>query len=142
MKIIISLLLSLIFFSIAAIHFYWAFGGKQFLNAAIPTNENSEAKVFSPSPFTTILVALIFCAVAIFVLIKVGFVFFQLPLWISNYGLWFIAFVFMARAIGDFKYAGFFKKITNTLFATMDTKYYSPLCLSVAILTVLLIFVQ
>jgi hypothetical protein len=54
MKIIISLLLSLVFFCIAAIHFYWAFGGKLFLNAAIPTNEKSEVKIFSPSPFTTI----------------------------------------------------------------------------------------
>jgi glucan phosphoethanolaminetransferase (alkaline phosphatase superfamily) len=139
MKIIISLLLSLVFFCIAAIHFYWAFGGKLFLNAAIPTNEKSEAKVFSPSPLATLFVALIFCALGIFVLLKAGLVLFPLLLWMSNYGLGFIAFVFFVRAIGDFKYAGFFKKTTNTLFAKMDTKYYSPLCLAVAVLTVLLI---
>jgi glucan phosphoethanolaminetransferase (alkaline phosphatase superfamily) len=139
MKTTISLILCVIFLSIAAIHFYWAFGGKQFLNAAIPTNEKSEAKVFSPSPLATLFVALIFCALGIFVLLKAGLILFPVPLWISYYGLWFIAFVFMSRAIGDFKYAGFFKKTTNTLFATMDTKYYSPLCLAVAVLTVLLI---
>jgi glucan phosphoethanolaminetransferase (alkaline phosphatase superfamily) len=142
MKIIISLLLSLVFFCIAAIHFYWAFGGKQFLNAAIPTNEKSEVKIFSPSPITTILVALIFCALTIFVLIKGELFFLQLPIWIGSYGLWFVSFIFMARAMGDFKYAGFFKKIKNTLFAKMDTKYYSPLCLALAVLTVLLIFVK
>jgi glucan phosphoethanolaminetransferase (alkaline phosphatase superfamily) len=142
MKIVISLILCVIFLSIAAIHFYWAFGGKLFLNAAIPTIEKSEAKVFSPSPLATLFVALIFCAFGVFVLLKAGLVLFPLPLWISNYGLWFIAFIFFVRAIGDFKYAGFFKKIKNTLFAKMDTKYYSPLCLFVAALTMLLILLK
>jgi glucan phosphoethanolaminetransferase (alkaline phosphatase superfamily) len=139
MKTTISLILCVIFLSIAAIHFYWAFGGKLFLNAAIPTIEKSEGKVFSPSPLATLFVALMFCAFGVFVLLKAGLVLFPVPLWIGSYGLWFVAFVFMSRAIGDFKYAGFFKKTTNTLFATMDTKYYSPLCLAVAVLTVLLI---
>jgi glucan phosphoethanolaminetransferase (alkaline phosphatase superfamily) len=142
MKIIISLLLSLVFFCIAAIHFYWAFGGKLFLNAAIPTNENSEAKIFSPSPLATILIAFIFCALAIFILIKCEIIFLQLPIWINYYGLWFVVFIFTVRAVGDFKYAGFFKKASNTLFAKLDTKFYSPLCFAIAFLTAILIFLK
>jgi glucan phosphoethanolaminetransferase (alkaline phosphatase superfamily) len=142
MKTTISLILCVIFLSIAVIHFYWAFGGKLFLNAAIPTNEKSDAKVFSPSLLATLFVALIFCAFGVFILFKAGLVLFPLPLWISNYGLGFIAFIFFVRAIGDFKYAGFFKKIKNTLFAKMDTKYYSPLCLAVAVLIAILVFLK
>ena len=35
----------------------------------------------------------------------------------------------VARAVGEFKYVGFFKKVRGTRFARMDTILYSPLCL-------------
>ncbi|KRE83053.1 hypothetical protein ASG89_13045 [Paenibacillus sp. Soil766] len=37
------------------------------------------------------------------------------------------------RAIGDFKYLGFFKKVKHTSFSYYDTRFYSPLCLFLAI---------
>ncbi len=40
-----------------------------------------------------------------------------------------IAFVFLLRAVGDFRYVGFFKKAGNDVFSRMDTALYSPLCL-------------
>jgi hypothetical protein len=45
--------------------------------------------------------------------------------------------LFILRAIGDFKYLGFFKKIKNTKFGQNDTKYFAPLCLIIGILTLL-----
>jgi len=42
--------------------------------------------------------------------------------------------IFLLRAIGDFNYVGFFKKIKDTNFGKMDSKYYSPLCLVIAIM--------
>ena len=39
----------------------------------------------------------------------------------------------LARAIGEFKYVGFFKRVRGSRFARLDTLIYSPLCLSLAI---------
>jgi len=39
----------------------------------------------------------------------------------------------LARAIGEFKYVGFFKRIRGSRFARLDTWIYSPLCLLLAL---------
>jgi hypothetical protein len=38
----------------------------------------------------------------------------------------------LARAIGEFKYLGLFKRVRGSRFATLDTFVYSPLCLLLA----------
>jgi hypothetical protein len=35
----------------------------------------------------------------------------------------------LLRAIGEFQYVGFFKRVRGSRFATLDTLVYSPLCL-------------
>jgi hypothetical protein len=47
---------------------------------------------------------------------------------------WLIAAVFALRAIGDFRYVGFFKRIRDSKFARLDTLAYSPLCAALAVL--------
>jgi uncharacterized membrane protein SpoIIM required for sporulation len=47
---------------------------------------------------------------------------------------WLIAAVFALRAIGDFRYVGFFKRIRDTRFARLDTLAYWPLCAVLAVL--------
>jgi hypothetical protein len=49
-----------------------------------------------------------------------------------------ISVIFLIRAVGDFKYIGFFKRIQETPFAKMDSKFYSPLCLSIFIIGILI----
>jgi hypothetical protein len=49
--------------------------------------------------------------------------------WLS-YGL---ALGLLARAVGDFKYVGFSKRVRGTPFARLDTWIYSPLCLLLAL---------
>ena len=39
----------------------------------------------------------------------------------------------LARAIGEFKYVGFFKRVRGSRFAHLDTWIYSPLCLLLAL---------
>lgn len=34
----------------------------------------------------------------------------------------------LARAVGDFRYVGFFKRVRGTRFARLDTLVYSPMC--------------
>ena len=38
------------------------------------------------------------------------------------------------RAIGDFRYVGFFNRVRDTGFARLDTLAYSPLCAGLAVL--------
>jgi hypothetical protein len=51
-----------------------------------------------------------------------------------------LAIVLIIRAIGDFKYVGFFKRIKNTPFARYDTQYYAPLCLYLGLSTLLILY--
>lgn len=39
----------------------------------------------------------------------------------------------LLRAVGDFRYVGFFKSVRDSRFATMDTWCYSPVCLALSI---------
>jgi hypothetical protein len=57
-----------------------------------------------------------------------------------RYGSLIIAIIFFSRAIGDFKFIGFFKTVKGTKFGINDTEIFSPLCLFIALLS-LLIFI-
>lgn len=91
-----------------------------------------------PGVLPTLIVALGLLEIGFFILIKSRLILFNIPLWLDNYGLWIIAGIFILRAIGEFNYVGFFKKIKQTKFGKNDTKYYSPLCLTIGILTLLM----
>jgi hypothetical protein len=42
------------------------------------------------------------------------------------------------RALGEFRYIGFFKRVRGTPFARMDSRYYSPLALLLGVGTAIL----
>lgn len=137
--IVITLILFLVFATISAIHFYWAFGGKWASRAVVPTNDNGEP-LFIPKIISTLVVAIGLLCFGLFYLVKHGFITISLPVWLDKYGFWIIIFIFILRAIGDFNYVGFFKKHRNSEFGIKDTKYYSPLCLLIGVLTLILVF--
>ena len=117
---------TIIFLIIAGFHFYWAFGGKFGSQAVIPQMEGKMA--FQPPILATILIALA---------MLVGAFLSWKPhpnscAKILIYGNLIIGIVFLIRAIGDFKYVGFFKKVKGSSFAENDSRYYSPLCLVVS----------
>ncbi len=138
MTTIIAIILFLIFLFISSIHIYWAFGGNWGSDAVLPTKDDNNTKVLNPSILPTLIVAFGLLGFGLHILIISGLIAFDIPQWLSNYGLWIIASIFTLRAIGDFKYVGFFKKIKLTKFGKNDTKYYSPLCLTIGILTLIL----
>ena len=43
-----------------------------------------------------------------------------------------LAAIFVLRALGDFQYVGFSKRIRGTQFAHWDDRIFSPLCLLIA----------
>ncbi|POY39210.1 DUF3995 domain-containing protein [Solitalea longa] len=138
MTTIISIILFLIFLFLAGIHFYWGLGGRWAADAVIPTKGNN-VKVFNPKFLECFIVGLGLLAVGLFILTGAGITRFNLSLTFSKYGLWTIAIIFFLRSVGEFKYVGFFKRIKNTKFGRNDTKYYSPLCLLIGVLTVIMV---
>lgn len=67
-------------------------------------------------------------------LIHTGLLVWDLPEWLVHIASWIVPGIFLLRAIGEFKYVGFFKKIRSTSFAKRDSKYYAPLCLGIGII--------
>jgi Protein of unknown function (DUF3995) len=105
-----------VFVVLALLHFYWALSGVSGNSAAIPQVNGVPA--FKPSKAATAAVGLVLLATAAIVLMDV-------QLLIAG-----AAAVMVLRAIGDFRLVGFFKRPNDSLFARMDTRYYSPLCLA------------
>ena len=128
--VIVSVFLSLIFLILAIPHLHWALGGTWGLNAALPSSPDSDKKLFTPGPAACLLVGL--------VLLIFSAIYFINPEpgndknWIFDWSRRVIPCLFLLRGIGDFKYVGLTKKVKSTLFARMDSKYYTPLCLLIA----------
>lgn len=123
---------SLIFLLIALLHIYWVFGGEWAIDAAIPTNNNGK-KLFSPGILGTLTVALGLLFFMLADLTFVGFITFDTAKNIIRYLIPGIGIIFLIRALGDFNYVGFTKKNIESKFGKMDTRYYSPLCLFIAL---------
>jgi Protein of unknown function (DUF3995) len=137
MKIILAFILISIFLAIAVIHFYWAFGGRKWANLALPTANGSEP-LFKPRLLETLAVAIGFLGFVYIVLCEANIL--NHSGLLVKYGSWAIPVIFIVRAIGEFRYVGLFKKIKYTDFGQMDTKYYSPLCLVVGVLALIIKF--
>jgi hypothetical protein len=127
---------SSIFGLLSGLHFYWAAGGRKGLSSALPQKTNGE-KLFVPGIGATLVVAFGLLGFCIITLANLGVFNFiissQSVYWLNIL----IAMIFFLRAIGDFNYVGFFKKIQGTDFARWDTRLYSPLCLIISILSII-----
>ncbi|MEP0986663.1 DUF3995 domain-containing protein [Ekhidna sp.] len=130
---IATIILVSTFLVLSLIHFSWALGSRKWHDEAIPKTEAGDW-VIKPGKKDSLIVGLGLLFFGIFYLIKVEMIDFQLPEWAMDIASWLIPFIFLFRAIGDFKYVGFFKKITTTQFAKKDSQIYSPLCLTISII--------
>jgi hypothetical protein len=131
-----SIALVLIFISISFLHIYWAAGGRWAIDSVVPTNEQGE-RMLKTGVASCLVVAVGLLMFATYYLAQARFIQVELPVIISNTGGWIISSIFLLRAIGDFKYVGFTKKIKNTTFARLDTAYFAWLCLLIAVLGIL-----
>lgn len=135
---ILSIINVIILTIISAIHFYWAFGGRWATDRVFP--EIKTTKPIKPSIAATVLVAIIFLGFAGVYLNKIQVINMPFSAFINQYGVLILAIVFIVRAIGEFKYVGFFKTVKDSKFAEMDTKFYSPLCLLLGINSLIINF--
>ncbi len=130
---LVSTVLFLIFMALGGIHLYWFGGGTKWAEKVIPSKDGiGDAK--SIPKFATLLVALILLSFGLLYLLRITRLDFNLPIFIVKYAYWFIPAIFILRAVGEFKYVGFFKKIKHTEFAQADSRIFSPLCFIIGIL--------
>ena len=120
---------TLVFIALGLWHFRMAFwpgpGG-----GAVPSVEGKP--LFVPSTRATVAVGVVLLLFAGLVaatgrLLEVG----ASPRLLSWLSLA-LALGLLARAIGEFRYVGFFKRVRDSRFAHLDTWVYSPLCLALA----------
>lgn len=130
----IALLLFIIFQFLGGIHFYWVLGGKWGTGAVFPTKPGDKTPKF-PGAIPTTIVGIVLVSIGLFYIIRIGILPIALPDFLIQYGFKIITGLFIVRAIGEFNYIGFFKKYKETKFGINDTKFYSPLCVLIAILT-------
>ncbi|MDX2438054.1 MAG: DUF3995 domain-containing protein [Acidobacteriota bacterium] len=127
-----ALVLFVVFLALACLHVFWAFSGRLGWRGVIPTADG--APVIQPGIGVTLLVAALLFAAAVVSLWRgawpdAG------PSWVPRSGIWVVATIFAARAVGDFRYVGFFKKVRHTAFARNDTLIFSPLCAAISMLS-------
>lgn len=124
----LALINAFIFALLGGTHLYWMAGGRWGLAQALPTRPDGGARMLNPGPLACAVVALGLLALAAYnASLGVGFVQMQ-QIIASKWPIGLISGVFLLRALGDFRYFGFFKTIKNTEFGRMDTRWYTPLC--------------
>ena len=133
----LSIFLSCIFFTLGLLHLYWAAGGQWGFAGTLPTNAKGE-RILNPRKVDSATVGLGLISFGLFYLFKIDLIPNPLPDWVFKYGGWLIPAIFILRAIGDFRYVGFFKKVKETEFGKMDSKFYSPLCLGIGLAALIL----
>ena len=123
----IPIVLAAVLLGLAGLHVYWACGGQWAHAAAIPEIHGKPA--FRPSPFVTALVAVALACAAGVAIFRGFFLFSSYPGSPAHWASIAIGVVFALRAIGDFRLAGFFKRVRGTDFARLDSWLFSPACL-------------
>lgn len=123
----IALLLTIIFGTLGVIHLYWAAGGAFGLDGVLPAV--NDAPLFTPGPLVTIAVA---CLLGVFSIIAIilGFGDDSIGAYLNHaiISAYVIGTILLLRAIGDFRYVGFFKRVKGSKFAVYDSWLFSPLC--------------
>jgi hypothetical protein len=115
----------------AVIHMYWALGGSIGAEALVP--QTTKGPLFRLTAPVTLVIALIFVFAADLMLARLGVATARIPAWGLDLACGALALAFLARAIGDFRYVGFFKRERRSRFARLDTAVYSPVSLFLAV---------
>jgi ABC-type uncharacterized transport system permease subunit len=129
------------FTALSLLHVYWAFGGRWGWNVALPEQPVStvaesaaeRVKVLAPSRASTLAVAGALAIVALVVGLTSGVFAPPQRHWTLTAILTVAAMVFLVRAVGDFRWVGFFKRSSRSIFAFWDTAVYSPLCVALGL---------
>ena len=123
---------------VAGLHVYWAAGGRAG-GAAVPSRPGGGA-LFVPSVGSTLAVAAALSVATWIVAVSGGLAPRIGPRIAYSVGVWGLGLVLAARAIGDLRYVGFFKRVRGTPFARLDDLVYTPLVALLALATLWLAY--
>lgn len=126
-----SLVLAVIFAALSGLHVFWVLSDRLGGTGLVPSFDGHP--VMRPGTAGTLIVAVLLATAAAVTLWRGGWPD-SGPAWVPRTGIWVIAAVFAVRAVGDFRFVGFFKSVRGTVFARNDTLFFSPLCLAVSLL--------
>jgi hypothetical protein len=127
----LPLALCAIFVFLALWHVQMAFANRMGTSGGVP--EVDGKPLFVPSRRSTLLVALMLLAFAALIAANAGLLALGVPAKFLSWMSYALAAGLFARAIGEFRYVGFFKRVKGSRFAKLDSLVYSPLCLVLAI---------
>ncbi|TGL44626.1 DUF3995 domain-containing protein [Leptospira perdikensis] len=136
MNLIYVSILVMIFLILALLHFLWSIGILWGFEVALPRKKDGSF-LFYPKRIDSFIVGLFLLLLSSFYFTLTGIIQPLLDSQIYKIGCWFTTVIFGIRAIGDFNYLGFTKRIKNKEFAYFDTILFSPLCLLISLLTYL-----
>ena len=119
-----------VFLGLGVWHFYMAATPASRETGAVPSVEGRP--LFVPSPRATVGVGVVLVLFALLVAGTARVLPLGVPIFALRWLSYALAFGLLARAVGEFKYVGFFKRVRGSRFATMDTFVYSPLCVLLA----------
>ena len=125
---LIDLLCVAILLFAAGFHFYWGLGGRVGWQAALPQHPGGE-RVFTPSAAAAHAVGALLVGAVLVIAVHTHRLPLPVPLWATRAVVALMALVFLVRAFGWFRYAGWFKAVKDTHFGRYDTWFYCPLCL-------------
>lgn len=128
----LALIGSSIFTVLGLWHLYWAFGGSLAKDVAIPEINNNPA--FVPSITATAVVGVALLSFGFLVAATAGLVAVPVSGRVLSWFSFALSIALFARAIGEFRLVGFFKRVRGTRFARLDTIIYSPLCLFLSLI--------
>lgn len=131
MNVSLTLVVVLVFVALAAWHFWMALTPASGLGGALPVADGKP--LFVPSRRATVAVGVLLLCFAALVAATGGLFDAGVPRGALAVMSGTLAIGLLARAIGEFRYLGFFKRVRGSRFATLDTIVYSPLCLLLAV---------
>jgi hypothetical protein len=120
---------------LGGIHFYWALGGHRGLALAIPWDDGR--LLFHPRRVPTFAIGLALITASAILVMRIAPVPWPPAGVLSDVMCWFLALLFLGRAVGDFRYVGLFKRLKASSFARLDTFVYVPLCLFLSLASAL-----
>jgi len=127
----VAIVVCLVFVAIAIWHFVVATQIPSAVSVAVPSVDGRP--LFVPSRSATVAVGVVLCLFAGLVAATAGIVPVGLPAVALSWLSYALALGLLARAIGEFRYVGFFKRVRGSKFARLDTYVYSPLCMLLAL---------
>jgi|SRR5262249_18894718 len=119
------------FVVIALWHFVMALRPVSWVSVAVPSRDGRP--LFIPSRKATAAVGVVLLLFAGLVASTAGILSVGLPSTALSWLSYALALGLLGRAIGEFRYVGFFKRVRGSEFARLDTVLYSPLCLLLAV---------